>query len=803
MRSMNHILLGSVLLLPQAIYAEEVGAADRLASVTALMQNYCVDCHNSVEQPTGLNLEEFDTKFDAAGRASDTGTWEKIARRLRARQMPPAGAKRPNEKEHTEALASLESILDESATLHPRPGRTDSIRRLNRTEYHNAVRDLLAIEVDVNSLLPADQSGHGFDNVTVGDLSPVLLSRYITAAERISRLAVGGPLKSPGGSTMRLPADLTQDSHVEGLPLGTRGGTTFEYQFPTDGKYEIQLRLMRDRDEKIEGLNAQHNVDVLLDRQLVHRFTVSPPKQDKAWQKDYTHLDSHLKKRFQASAGPHHMAVTFPSTAASLSDNARQPFDVSFNRHRHPRTAPALYEVSIVGPFSQPNAGSSYSDTPSRKQIFTRYPSTEFDTEECARIILKRLLRLAYRRPVTEMDLEVPLRFFRERFAKKESGSGQFESAIETALSTILVNPHFLFRAESDPDDATEGTVYQVSDLELATRLSFFLWSSIPDDELLTLAEANRLHSPDILEVQVQRLLKDARSHSLVTNFAAQWLYLRNLESFQPDMRLFPNFDVNLRLSLRRETELLFEDMVTEDHSVLNLISSGTTFLNERLAKHYGIPHIFGSHFRPVDVAEMEKTTGVLRGGLLRHGSVHAVTSYATRTSPTVRGNWILENILGTPPPPPPPNIPALKDKAAALNLTVRERLAEHRSNPACASCHNLMDPIGFALENFDAVGQYRLFDGEQPIDSSGALPDGTEINSVQSLEAGIIERPELFVGTLTEKLLTFALGRGIESYDAAAVRKIVREAADSNYRFSSLVTGIVLSTPFQKRVVE
>ena len=467
----------------------------------------------------------------------------------------------------------------------------------------------------------------------------------------------------------------------------------------------------------------------------------------------------------------------------------RQPFEASFNRHRHPRRAPALFEVSIVGPFDPAGPG----DTPSRQRIFSRGAAKETDPTTRAEQILRPLARLAYRRPVTDSDLAVPMRFFQQRFE-----SDGFDAGIETALSAVLVNPHFLLRAEKDPEGFPTGSMYRISDIELASRLSFFLWRSIPDDELLTAAETGRLKNPEVLSAQVQRMLQDQRSQSLVSNFAAQWLYLRNLDSLQPDRRLFPNFDDNLRHAMRRETELLFESMLREDRSVLDLLSTETTFLNERLATHYGIPHVSGSQFRPVTVPPDSQ-----RGGILRHSSILAVTSYATRTSPTIRGNWILENILGTPAPPPPPNVPGLKDKTESSAVSIRERLAEHRANPACAGCHNLMDPVGFSLENFDAVGRWRLFDQEQPIDSSGALPNGKPVTSLEELEAGILEHPEIFVGTLSGKLLTFALGRGVEFHDAPAIRKVVRQAADNDYRFSSLIMGIVTSTPFQMRVTE
>ena len=787
-----------------ACSAQEARAAtdNTLQSVAAFTRTYCVECHNAADMTASLNLEDFGTSV-----AHSTQTWnseirEKIVKRLRARQMPPAAATHPADVEYQQSIAALEAVLDQAAIDHPQPGRTDSIRRLNRTEYHNAVRDLLALNVDVNAILPADESGHGFDNVTVGDLPPLLLNRYITAAEQISRLAVGRAMIIPAGINVRVPADRTQETHVEGLPLGTRGGIVFEYQFPSSGEYEIQLRLTRDRDENLEGLNGSHDIDVLIDRQRIHRFTVS--KKNKAKETDYetddSSIEANLKKRFQMVAGPHTVGVTFPQKSAALSEIKRQPFEASFNRHRHPRHNPAIFEVSIVGPLNSPASDDETESaiaaiqTPSQRQIFVCSPATSDEARASAEKILRRLVRLAYRRPVTESDLIVPMRFFEQ--GMDENG---FEAGIESALSAILVNPYFLFRSEAQPADQKTGTVYQISDVELASRLSFFLWSSLPDDHLLTLAEQKRLHEPEILGEQVLRMLSDNRSQSLVSNFAAQWLYLRNLDSLHPDMRLFPDFDDNLRLALRRETEMHFEHVLREDRSVLELLNSDTTYLNERLARHYGIPGVIGSQFRPV---KLDPATSH-RGGLLRHGSILAVTSYATRTSPTIRGNWILGNILGTPPAPPPPNVPSLKEKSESANLTIRERLAEHRANTACASCHDLMDPVGFSLENFDAVGRWRTFDEGQTIDASGALPDGTNITNFAELESNILKRPEIFVGTMTEKLLTYALGRGIEHYDAPAVRQVVRGSARHDYRFSSLIIEIVSSVPFQKRVVE
>jgi hypothetical protein len=690
------------------LWADDIPTLEtRLGTVETLIKTHCLDCHNNSNSSGGLNLAEFDTQVAANSQKNwDTTQWEKIVRRLRSRQMPPPTADRPDEAEYTKAIEAFESILDRKSEKFPRPGRTESVRRLNRTEYRNAIRDLLALDLDLDAMLPTDQLSHGFDNVTVGELSPSLLNRYITAAEKISRKAVGRLTRSPGGITLRVPADRSQESHVPGLPLGTRGGAILEHQFPASGEYEVQLRLMRDRDENIEGLNGSHDIDVLLDRALVHRFTVSPPKGKQGYNKDDTLVDANLKKRFHVTAGLHKIGVTFPRKFSSLSEIRRQPFDANFNRHRHPRRAPALFEMSVVGPFAverkkdrlQPplfRKQESTLDTPSRRQLFVSRPSNEGEAISSSKDNLRRLMRLAYRRPITDIDLAVPLRFFQRRFSVETSAAGEFtqdafDAGIESAVAAVLVNPHFLFRAEKDPTTAKSGQVYQISDIELASRLSFFIWSSIPDEPLLHLAEAKKLSKPDVLKSQVKRMLKDDRSQALVTNFAAQWLYLRNLESFKPDRRLFPDFDDNLRKAMKRATELLFEDVLRNDRSVLRLIHTRTTFLNERLAKHYGVPHVFGSKFRPVELSAKSH-----RGGLLRHASILAVTSYATRTSPTIRGNWILENILGTPAPPPPPNVPSLKENRTSSSVTIRQRLAEHRANPACASCHNLMDLVG------------------------------------------------------------------------------------------------------------
>ncbi|AGA25549.1 DUF1592 domain-containing protein [Singulisphaera acidiphila] len=751
------------------------------AGLDRFVNRYCVDCHNSEAKTAGLDLDSISSEDIT----QHPKVWEAVVRKLVARQMPPPKKARPEEGNYDAVIASLESMLDRAAAEHPNPGRTGTFRRLNRTEYQNAIRDLLALEVDATALLPPDESSHGFDNVTVGDLSPTLLDRAITASQKISRLAVGSPRRTPGGDTIRIRADLTQEEHVDGLPIGTRGGALIPYSFPQSGEYEIQLRLARDRNEQVEGLREPHELEVLLDRERVGLFTVTPPPGGK----DHQAVDEGLKIQVPVTAGPHKLGVTFLKNPSSLLETKRQPYQAHFNMHRHPRLSPALYQVSITGPY----AATAVGDTLSRRRIFLCRPTKPGEEEDCAKRILATLMRRAYRRPVTDVDLEKPLAFYRQGRAE-----GDFDEGIEMALSAVLVSPHFLFRVEQDPADVAPKTAYRVSDLELASRLSFFLWSSLPDDELLDLAIRGELGKPAVLERQVRRMLLDSRSRTLVSNFASQWLHLRNLDAITPDLRLFPDFDDNLRQAFRQETELLFETVLREDRSVLDLLKADAAFLNERLAKHYGIPHIYGSRFRRVALDEES-----VRGGLLRQGSILTVTSYATRTSPVIRGKWILENILGTPIPPPPANVPALKDNTVSSTLSVRERLAEHRANVACASCHNLMDPVGFSLENYDAVGRWRTVEEGKPTDASGGLPDGSQFVGVTGLEHALRNRPELFVGTLAEKLLTFALGRGVESFDAPAIRKIVRDARAEDYRFSSLIMGIATSTPFQMRKSE
>jgi len=769
--------LATALLFASCSFAEDFPSPSG-PSFRALVAEHCFDCHDADSTKGDLNLEA----ISAQPTSQHSEVWEKVVRRLRARHMPPAGKKRPDEATYNTLLSGLEGSLEKFAAQHPRAGRVDTLRRLNRTEYRNAIRDLLALDIDAAALLPADESSHGFDNITVGDLSPTLLNRYITAAQKISRLAVGTPRKSPGGHTIRIPPDTTQEEHVPGLPLGTRGGTLIPYTFPQDGEYEIQMRLTRDRNEQIEGLSGTHKLELLLDRKRLKVFTVKQPNK----RNDHTKLDAHLKTRIQVSAGPRDLGVTFIKKPSSLLETKRQPYNSHFNHHRHPRLSPAIFQVSITGPYQAAGSGK----TPSRKRIFIARPSDRYDTESAGLQILSTLARRAYRRPVTDADLERPMQFFRQ--ANRRGG---FEAGIEMALSSILVSPQFLFRIEKVPKKAKPNSAYPLSGIELASRLSFFLWSSIPDDELLDAAERGELSDPEALEKQTRRMLADPRSVSLVDNFANQWLYLRNLDSFTPNARLFPDFDDNLRQAFQRETELFFESILREDKSVMDLLRADYTFLNERLAKHYQIPHVYGSRFRRVTLEPEDR-----RGGLLRHGSILTVTSYATRTSPVIRGNWILENIVGTPPPPPPNDVPGLDDNNVDQTLPMRERLSQHRANKACAVCHDLMDPIGFALENFDAIGRWRTHEEGRRLDVSGELPDGQAFTGIDGLEKGLLERPELFAGTFTEKLMTFALGRDVEHFDGPAVRKIVAEATKNDYRMSSIILAIVNSIPFRMR---
>ncbi|PYS13873.1 MAG: hypothetical protein DMG17_17890 [Acidobacteria bacterium] len=744
-----------------------------------MIDRYCVTCHNQKLKTAGLMLD----KADVASPGAAGEIWEKVVRKLRTSTMPPPNMPQPSTEDRRALLSWLETSLDQAAAAKPNPGRTDTLRRLNRTEYQNAIRDLLLLDIDTTSLLPPDESGHGFDNVTVGDLPPALLERYISAAEKISRLAIGSVQASVQSDIIRVAEDVTQEEHVPGLPIGTRGGVSVRYNFAQDGEYDIQVYLARGYSGDVDGLRdpQPHEMNLLIDRTPVGTITIQKPANG-----DDKLLDKNFKIRVPVKAGPHDVAVTFVRNSSSLLETSRQPLPVHFNERRHPRITPAISQFSITGPYAAEGAG----DTPSRRRIFVCRPAQPREEEACAKKILSTLMRRAYRRSISGADLERPMVFYKEA-----RSDGDFDAGIARALSLVLFNPGFLFRVEADPERIQPGTNYRISDLELASRLSFFLWSSIPDDELLDAAIRGELHRPDVLEKQARRMLADPRSYNLASNFAGQWLRLRNLESVSPNVRQYPDFDDNLRQAFRQETELFVDSIRREDRSVLDLLKTDYTFLNERLAKHYGIPNVYGSRFRRLTLAADSK-----RGGLLRQGSILSTTSYATRTSPVIRGVWILSNIFGAPPPPPLPNVPAL-DGTVPANLPIRERLSLHRNNAVCASCHRTIDPVGFALENFDAVGRWRDEEGDSgAIDVSGGIPGAGELKGVAGLEEALLRRPELFAGTLTEKLLTFALGRGVEYYDGPAIRKILREAEPDRYRFSSLILGIVKSVPFQMR---
>jgi hypothetical protein len=752
-----------------------------------VLDRYCVTCHNSRTRTGGLALDT----VDVARVGPDAETWEKVVRKIRGRMMPPPGLPRPDEATYDGLAGRLEGALDRAAIARPNPGRTETFRRLTRIEYQNAVRDILALDVDVSSLLPKDDASYGFDNVSNGELSPTLLERYLAAAQKVSRAAVGSALPSPASHVVVLPSDLTQEDHLEGLPFGTRGGVVFPYTFPQHAVYEIQVRLARDRNENVEGLTEPQQVEISIDGSLAQTFLVKPNRnQSGAYYADEG-VDTHLKLRIGIGAGPREVSVTFPRKTFALEETERQPSLAHFNMDRHPRVQIAVYSVSITGPFEtgEPN------ETPSRRRLFVCRPARNTAAAEgaCAKRIVSAVARRAFRRAVTDRDLEAPLRFYKEARA-----TGDFDAGIEMAVRAVLASTEFLFRIERDPKNIAAHTPYRVSDEELASRLSFFLWSSVPDDELLDLAIAGRLNQPATLERQVTRMLADPKSEALVTNFASQWLYLRNLAAANPDARQFPDFDDNLRQAFRRETELFFQSIVNEDRSALDLLRANYTFVNERLARHYGIPNVYGSRFRRVALGEDS-----VRSGILGHGSILTVTSYANRTSPVLRGKWILENIVGTPPPPPPANVPLLQETdAQGRVLSMRERMVQHRSRPECASCHRLMDPAGLSMENFDAIGRWRTrTESGSAVDASGGLPDGLEFNGVSGLRTALLRRPELFVATLTEKLMTYGLGRGLEYSDAPSVRAIGRDAQARDYRFSSLVLGIVRSDPFQMRM--
>jgi hypothetical protein len=785
----------------------------QLAEHGATVARYCQGCHDDAERTAELSLQSLPLTAVAAHPAE----WEKVVRKLKAGMMPPVGEPRPTDDERLEFASWLEAELDAAAAVAPNPGRTEPFHRLNRAEYRNAVRDLLALDVDVRELLPADEASYGFDNIAgVLKLSPTLLERYLAAADKVSRLAVGTPSGLADIGWFRVPDDRSQERRLPGLPFGTRGGTLVDYQFPVDGEYDLAVELARDLNEGMPLWAEEQRLEIAVDGKRVALFTLPavPLLPAQAANNDpnapaisqivqrfslgrearaaRNRADSDWRVRVPVKAGAHTVTAAFIARTAALDETARLPFERPYPAGVNipeTRTGAYLRALEISGPYAARGAG----DTASRRRILTCQPPVSGDAaaaEECAHEILATLARRAYRRPVTGDDVAPLLAFYREGAATS------FDAGIQLALKRLLVSPEFLFRIEQEPAGVAPGAVYPISDLALASRLSFFLWSSIPDEPLLAAAERGELHDPNVLERQVVRMLADERADAFIENFAGQWLYLRNLDAVVPVQSVFPDFDDTLRQGLRKETELFFGSIVRENRSALDLLRADYTFVNERVARLYGLPNIKGNHFRRVQLPADGP-----RRGLLGHGSILTVTSYPDRTSPVVRGKWILENLLGVPPPPPPPNVPKLEETSdLGGTLTLRERLTEHRKNPSCASCHSLMDPLGFALENFNAVGVWRTLDDTgEPVDATGTLPDGTPFAGVAEFRAAL-ESSDLFVTTLTEKLMTYGLGRGVAHYDQPAVRAIVRAAAEDDFRISDLILGVALSPPFQQR---
>jgi hypothetical protein len=751
-----------------------------------------VTCHNERLKTGGLSLET----LDPARAGARPEIWEKVLHKLNGNLMPPGGMPRPDSATHRSLVSSIEALLDEAAAAAPDPGRTEALHRLNRAEYRNAVRDLLALDIDVSALLPADDVSYGFDNIAgVQRMSPTLMERYLAAARKISSVAIGASAREPTTETFLVPPELRQDDRLDGLPFGTRGGTVLHHTFPRDGIYNVRAQLTRYAGASFDDIPAfdqPQRLELSIDGQPVHVFELLPPAEGGGSGPNRRSLDADWQVRFPAKAGARTVALAFLNRTPALLENLLEPFEKPVpggpNGYYTTQKGAYLRSVEISGPYEATGAGR----TASRERVLTCRPALQADEEACARAILSKLARRAFRRPVVDADLQTVFSLYTEGRAQ-----GTFELGIERAIEGLLVSPEFLYRIEREPANGVSGSAYRISDLELASRLSFFLWSSIPDEALLDAARAGTLRTPGVLEQHVKRMLADPRAEALVTNFVAQWLFLRNLPTVLPDPKLDQDFDEDLRQGFRRETELLAGSILREDRSVLELLTADYTFVNERLARHYGIPNIQGTHFRRIELEDEN------RRGLLGQGSVLAVTSFPNRTSPVVRGKWILENLLGTPPPPPPPDVPTLTEKPnpAEETQSMRDRIAQHRANPTCASCHAMMDPLGLSLENYDFVGRWRTVDeARMPIDASGVLPDGTKFEGPAGLREVLTRRPDRFVRTFTEKLLTYAIGRGLEHYDMPTVRSITRDASRDDYRASTLILGIVNSVPFQMR---
>jgi mono/diheme cytochrome c family protein len=771
------------------IGSQQIAPAQLLDATTpaATLNKYCATCHNDKLRTGGLSLQSIDFHHPEG----NAETWEKVIRKLRTGAMPPPGLPRPDAAAADGLAAYLETSLDRAAAATPNPGHA-SMHRLNRTEYANAIRDLLALDIDSGALLPPDDESSGFDNIAdVLRMSPSLMERYLSASWNISREATGDMNIASATTTYRVRPDLSQDQHIEGLPLGTRGGIAVKHYFPLDAEYIVKVRLWRNTFDLMRGMEDAHQIEISIDGKRAALVTAGGKSDFVRMAQNPgaygAELDRKLTLRLPFSAGPHSVAAAVILRSHAEKDDLIKPFLRTTIDGLDVTGDPSVDRLSVEGPFAATGPG----DTPSREKLFLCRPATGQDELPCARKIISALLRRAYRRPIEERDLETPLSFFqRQRNAK-----GKFDAGIEAALQFILASPEFLFRFEADPHDLAPGSVYRIGDVELASRLSFFLWSSPPDEELLSLASQGKLRDRALLEKQVKRMLADPRAGALVENFAAQWLFLRNLKNFTPDPESFPDFDDNLRQSMEQETRLFFQSVIREDRSAMDLLTADYTFINERLARHYGIPNVYGNQFRRVTLDGTPE-----RRGLLGQASILAVTSYPNRTSPVQRGKWVLTNLLGIPPTPPPPDVPPLKENAGGAPKSLRERMEQHRADPVCAGCHKSMDPIGFALENFDAVGRWRDNDDGSRIDPSGTLYNGTHVDGAAGLQAMLASKPDVFMGVLTEKLLTYALGRGTQYFDMPAVRGIVQEARDRDYRFSGVVLGIVESTPFQMK---
>ena len=790
-------------------------AAD-LANNRALLDQYCVICHNqavvaSIPQPNegllttqlrnlGLSL---DTE-DVSDLSKNPEVWEKVVKKLRVGVMPPPTYPRPDAAAYNEFRNWLETELDRVASLDINPGRTQAFHRLNQVEYKNAIRDLLALDIEVSDLIPADSPDrYGFDNnADVLAFSPLNVERYISAAHKISELAVGMTPRGAVVKSYEVPLNLIQDDRLsEELPFGSRGGTAIEHFFPVDGEYRITINLQTNYVDFVRGYDQDHEIELSLDGEHLRTFSFGgdapgiPAPYSYAgnirgsddWEEFMmAFADRGFDLVLPIKAGPRVIGATFPREIWEP-EGVEQPrlFGYQLAVNELPDSNPGLGSIVVEGPLSVSGPG----DTPSRLRIFSCFPTNADEAPACAREILHSLAQQAYRRPIENDDIEDLMQFYTQGYR-----DGGFEAGIQFALERLLVSPDFLFRIEQVPVDQEQGNSYAITDFELASRLSFFLWSSLPDDELLALAGSEDLRDPEVLEQQVLRMLADPKAAAFIDNFGGQWLYLRNLDGIYPDPAEFPEFDENLREAFKRETQLFIDHQIRNDNSLRELLSADYTFVNERLARHYGIPGIYGNRYRKVTL------DGAERGGLFGHGSLMMVTSYPNRTSPVLRGKFVLENLLGGPPPEPPPNVPALETSSDGKQLTMREAMAMHRENPACRVCHAAMDPIGFSLENYDAVGKWRNVFADQPIDASGLLPDGNTFDGPDGLRDLLLSRPDDFVGTITEKLMRFALGRSLEYYDMPAIRKIVRDAAESDYRWSAIILGVVESVPFQMR---